>query len=100
MIAELRRRGVRAVGAKKGPGSVERGLRWLQELVRILIDPARCPRAAREFSRYEYARDREGNYLAEYPDRDNHTIDAVRYALEAASDRRAAGTVDRRKLGL
>ena len=100
MIAELRRRGVRAVGAKKGPGSVERGLRWLQELVRIVIDPARCPRAAREFSRYEYARDREGNYLAEYPDRDNHTIDAVRYALEAASDRRAAGTVDRRKLGL
>ena len=100
MIAELRERGIRAVGAKKGPGSVERGLRWLQELNRIVIDPARCPRAAREFSRYEYARDREGNFLSAYPDRDNHTIDAVRYALEAAIDRRAAETVDRKKWGI
>ena len=100
LIAELRQRGVRAVGARKGPGSVERGLRWLQELHRIVIDPARCPRAAREFSRYEYARDREGNYLAEYPDRDNHTIDAARYALESASDGRKAGTVERERLGI
>ena len=56
--------------------------------------------AAREFSRYEYARDREGNFLSASPDRDNHTIAAVRYALEAAIDRRAAGTVDRKKWGI
>lgn len=99
MMAELRQRGLRVTGARKGPGSVERGLRWLQELARIVIDPRRCPAAAREFSRYEYARDREGNYIAEYPDRDNHTIDAARYALEAVQSGRTAQTVDRQGLG-
>lgn len=100
MIAELRQRGLRATGAKKGPGSVERGLRWLQELSRIVIDPGRCPAAAREFSRYEYARDREGNCLAEYPDKDNHTIDAARYALEGVLDGKTARTLERGRLGI
>ena len=100
MIAELRRRGVKATGARKGPGSVERGLRWLQELGKIVIDPARCPRAAREFSAYEYLRDREGDYLAACPDRDNHTIDAARYALEDLIGQRSANTMKREKLGI
>jgi len=100
MIAELRRRGVKASGAKKGPGSVERGMRWLQELAKIVIDPARCPEAAREFSTYEYARDREGRPVAAYPDKGNHTIDAVRYALEGVMDARSAQTMDRGRLGL
>ena len=100
MIAELRGRGLKVAGARKGPGSVERGLRWMQELGRIVIDPKRCPRAAREFTRYEYARDREGSFLAEYPDKDNHTIDAARYALETLSEGRTASTVDRERLGI
>lgn len=81
-IAELRRRRVNAVAAKKGPGSVEHGLRWLRELEEIAIDRERCPWAAREFCQYEYSRDRDGRFLSECPDRNNHTIDAVRYALE------------------
>ena len=47
-----------------------------------MIDPARTPEAWREFSSYEFERDREGNFVSGYPDRDNHTIDAVRYALD------------------
>ena len=81
-IAELRRRNVNAIGAKKGAGSVEHGIRWLKELNAIVIDRERCPKAAREFSLYEYARGRDGCFLNECPDRNNHTIDAVRYALE------------------
>ena len=100
MIAELQRRGVQAVGARKGPGSVEHGMRWLQELGEIVIDPARCPNTAREFSGYEYRQDRHGNFLADYPDQDNHTIDATRYAVEALSTRRRLRTMDKATLGL
>ena len=86
-IAELRRLRVNAIGAKKGAGSVEHGIRWLRELAAIVIDPGCCPVAAREFSQYEYLRDRGGGFVSECPDRDNHTIDAVRYAMEAELNR-------------
>lgn len=99
MIAELRERGVNAVGAKKGPGSVREGIRWLQELHEIVIDPARCPNAAREFAGYEYERDSFGNFRADCPDRNNHLIDAARYALEELIRRRRAKTIDRKEIG-
>lgn len=35
---------------------MEHGIRWLKELNAIVIDRERCPKAAREFSLYEYAR--------------------------------------------
>lgn len=92
MIAELQIRGLQAVGAKKGPGSIEHGMRWLQELGEIVIDPNRCPNAAREFSAYEYERDKYGNFLVEYPDKNNHTIDATRYAMNSVIQNRAAKT--------
>lgn len=61
---------------------MKHGIEWLRDLDEIIIDPARCPNAAREFSSYELERDKDGNYKANYPDRDNHTIDATRYATE------------------
>ena len=100
MIAELRDRGVNAVGARKGPGSVREGIRWLQELSEIVIDPAKCPNAAREFSSYEYERDTYGNFRADCPDKNNHLIDAARYALEDLIRRRHAKTIDRKEIGL
>ena len=100
MIQAMRARGVKAVGAKKGPGSVGHGLRWLQELGGIIIDPARCPNAAREFSGYSYRPDGMGGFCADYPDRDNHLIDALRYALEPVIGQRQARSVDRKALGI
>ena len=100
MIHQLRERGICAVGAKKGPGSVRDGIRWLQELSEIIIDPARCPNAAREFSGYEYERDPYGNFRADCPDKNNHLIDAARYALEDLILRRSAHTLRRGDLGL
>ena len=100
MINELRRRGISAVGAKKGPDSIEHGLRWLQELGAIIIDPDRFPQVAREFSGYEYLRDRTGNFLPAYPDKDNHSIDATRYAMETESMQRIAITKKRKDWGL
>lgn len=81
-IAEVNTYGLRVRGAKKGPDSVEYGMKFLQDLEEIIIDGERCPNALREFTSYELDRDKEGNFKATFPDRDNHTIDAVRYALE------------------
>lgn len=81
-IAELRELGINIKGAVKGPGSVEFGIKFLQDLEEIVIDPVRCPNAAREFNGYELERDKNGNFKGSYPDKDNHTIDAVRYSLE------------------
>lgn len=73
--------GINARNARKGPGSVEYGIKWLAGR-RIIIDPERNPLAAQEFTHYEFERDKEGNLISGYPDKNNHSIDATRYALE------------------
>ncbi len=81
-IAEMEDLGLRIEPAKKGAGSPEHGIKWLQDLEEIIIDPERCPNTAREFTSYELERDGNGNLKGSYPDRDNHSIDSVRYGLE------------------
>lgn len=82
-IADYRAAGIHIRGARKGPDSVDYGIKWLaEELEAIIIDPDRCPNTWREFYGYELERDANGNFKAGYPDKNNHTIDAVRYALE------------------
>jgi len=81
-IAELCYWGVNAVGAKKGAGSVEYGIKWLRNLDEIIIDPERCPNTAREFLEYAFEEDGNGGYKAYYPDKNNHSIDAVRYSRQ------------------
>lgn len=82
-IAELKSLGLtRVKGAKKGPDSIEYGIKFLQKLNKIYIDPKRCPNITREFTGYAYDMDKNGNFISRYPDRDNHSIDAVRYAIE------------------
>lgn len=61
---------------------MEHGIKWLQDRNEIIIDPIRCPNTAREFTAYEVERDHHGNLKGSYPDKNNHSIDAVRYALE------------------
>lgn len=97
---ELRSRGLNIRAAKKGQGSVEYGIRRLCDLDRIIIDPVRCPDTAREFTGYRLQSDGSGGFRSGYPDKDNHTIDAVRYALEEKFSRKSVGFIDRRKLGI
>jgi len=97
---ELRARGLRIRAAKKGSGSVEFGIRWLQNLNEIVIDPVRCPNTRREFCGYSFISDGHEGYRSEFPDKDNHSIDAVRYALEDEAGRNNIITADRRKLGI
>lgn len=82
-IQDYRAYGSMCRGAVKGPDSRRYGFKWLQGLRAIVIDPVRCPNAAREFSRYEYERTKEGELLNGYPDGNDHSIDAVRYATES-----------------
>ena len=82
-IADYNKFGLSCVGAQKGAGSVEYSFKWLQQLNNIVIDPRRCPDTAREFTKYEYERTKDGEIISGYPDRDNHHIDAVRYGTEA-----------------
>ena len=79
--------GFNALNARKGPGSVEYGMKWLAGRT-IVIDPARTPTVAEEFTQYEFDRDKEGNLISGYPDKNNHTIDATRYALERYCNKR------------
>ena len=81
-IAELNYFGINAIGAKKGPGSIEYGIKWLQNMEKIVIDPERCPYTAKEFTEYELERDNGGNLRAHFPDKNNHAIDAVRYSRQ------------------
>ncbi|HIX12757.1 MAG TPA: PBSX family phage terminase large subunit [Candidatus Anaerofilum faecale] len=88
---DYRALGLPCRAAEKGPGSVRAGMKWLQSLACIWIDPDACPDTAREFSEYEYERDKKtGEVLEGYPDINNHHIDAVRYAANRIWKRRGA----------
>lgn len=67
--------------AKKGKDSVMAGVLWLKSLNHIYIDKFRCPNTYKEFKNYEYLIDKEDVITSVLPDKNNHCIDACRYAL-------------------
>lgn len=79
--------GLPARSAIKGAGSVDYGFKWLASR-KIVIDPKRTPYALKEFTEYEYLRDKDGNVISGYPDANNHILDATRYALEQFYNKR------------
>lgn len=85
VIGELRYRGCKRLHEcwKSPDGWREDGMRWLRSRVRIVIDSRRCPHAWEEFTRYEYKRFASGELRTDYPDGNDHTIDAVRYGHES-----------------
>lgn len=85
-IDELKSYNCNFIGAKKGPGSVEHGEKWLDDLEAIVIDPERTPNIAREFENIDYQVDKDGNPKAKLEDKNNHSIDAIRYALSEDMD--------------
>ena len=86
-IADMRDLGLRCRGCTKYPGVVEYRVKWLQHR-KIVVDPQRTPNAYREFVNYSYPVDKNGEFLSVLPDRDNHTIDAVAYALDSVIGKR------------
>lgn len=97
-ISDFRRLRVNAKGAKKGPGSIEFGIKFLQGL-EIIIHP-RCVNFKNEITKYKYKEDKNGNILPVLVDKDNHLIDALRYSLEDDMEERKLKTIKKQSLGL
>ena len=69
--------------ATKGPGSLEEGVAFLQSFD-IVVHP-RCTHLIDELSMYRYKTDpMTGNVVPILEDKNNHLIDALRYACEGA----------------
>lgn len=79
-VGDFRAYGANCRGAEKGAESVKYSMKWLQGLTAIVIDNKRAPYHAEEFLNYEYERTKDGEIISEYPDKNNHAIDDVRYA--------------------
>ena len=79
-IAELRKYGVLAIGAKKGPDSIDFGIKFLQKH-EIIIDVS-CQNFKNEISQYQWKEDKHGTTLPVPIDKMNDLLDALRYAYE------------------
>jgi len=92
-ISHMRRNGFPKIQpAVKGPKSVEDGVAWLQSHD-IIVHP-RCKHVIDELMLYSYKIDQlTDTVLPVLADKDNHMIDAIRYACEGA---RRAQNVTRR----
>ena len=82
-VSYMRRNGYPKIApAVKGPGSVEDGVEWLRGFD-IVVHP-RCENVIRELARYAWEiDDHTGKPTSKLAEKDNHTIDALRYAYEA-----------------
>ena len=88
--ADYRSYGLRCWPARKGPGSRELGVRWLQGLNAIVIDPDRCAPTLQEFLEWEYEVAPDGTVLGTLMDANDHGIDAARYACSRIWQRKGA----------
>jgi phage terminase large subunit len=80
-VSYMRRQGFRITPALKGQGSLEDGIEFLKSFD-IVVHP-RCVKVAEELTLYSYKQDQQTNeILPVLEDKNNHTIDALRYALE------------------
>lgn len=92
-ISHLKRKGLPRIEAcKKGKGSVEDGIAYIQSFDKVIIHPS-CTATIQEFKTYSYKTDKlTGEVLPILLDENNHNLDALRYALEKA--RRGASMLD------
>ena len=83
-ISYMQRHGFpRMVAAVKGARSLEEGIEFLRSFD-IVVHP-RCRHAADELTAYSYETDPlTGQVIPKLKDKDNHVIDALRYACEGA----------------
>ena len=83
-ISHMRKNGFPKIQpAIKGAKSVEEGVEWLKSFD-IIVHP-RCKHTIDELTLYSYKTDRDtGSILPLLEDKDNHVIDAIRYACEGA----------------
>jgi phage terminase large subunit len=80
-VSYMKRQGFKIQAALKGQGSLEDGVEFLRSFD-IIVHP-RCQKVIEELTLYAYKTDEHtGDILPALEDKNNHTIDALRYALE------------------
>jgi phage terminase large subunit len=80
-VSYMKRHGYRIISALKGQGSLEDGVEFLRSFD-IIVHP-RCVNVINELKLYSYKIDPQTEeILPLLDDKNNHTIDALRYALE------------------
>lgn len=94
-IAQLRRFGLSALAARKGPDSLRHGIRFLQGM-KIICDH-HCRHTMQELQEYRWREDIGGMALP-LPQGPDHLLDALRYALEQDSRDRQAEAMGRRSV--
>lgn len=60
---------------------VSSGVQFLRSCNHIYIDPVKCPNTYKEFKNLEYIVDKDNEITNSIEDKDNHFVDATRYAL-------------------
>lgn len=76
----LNEEGINAYGVQKGADSINRGIRWLQGY-EIIVDVS-CQNFRNEIEQYHWKEDKNGEPMKIAVDKNNHWLDALRYALE------------------
>lgn len=80
-ISYMSRQHFRIKACPKWKGSVEDGIEYIRSFRKIYVHP-RCKRTYEEFKFYSYKQDKNtGDVLPIVLDKDNHYMDALRYAL-------------------
>lgn len=80
-ISEFQSLGINAMATKKGKGSIESGIKYIQQFDKVFIHPD-CRNTYDEFCNYQWKQDKTGENMPVPVDNFNHAIDAIRYALE------------------
>jgi phage terminase large subunit len=97
-VSYMKRHGFRITEAVKGPGSLEDGVEFLRSFD-IIVHP-RCKHVSDELTLYSYKTDPQtSEILPMLEDKNNHTIDALRYALEELRRTGWRPTAEIRKTG-
>ena len=84
-IAELRIEGIDAEPATKGPGSIAFGIKNLQSYDEIVVDQ-QLQWLVNELMTYQRRKNKWGESMEEPVDKNNHAIDATRYAREGENE--------------
>lgn len=79
-IKTLYKKGLKIKSCKKGKGSVETGYKWL--LGQKIIVDLKCTGIIKELTIHKYREDKNGVSMNYPEDRNNHAIDALRYAMQ------------------
>ncbi len=80
-ISYMARQGFRTVACPKWKGSVEDGIEYIRSFRKIYVH-SRCKHTYEEFKFYSYKQDKNtGDILPIVLDKNNHYMDALRYAL-------------------